>query len=188
MCFFSNKKTDYNIQIDGEMESLHQLLIKENFKLIDTTFLLDIYMIHQNEDFSKIKRIIDMKNYAIIRDFMGQRSVIFKDDSTMSAPISSIFLTHEVLYRLGYFELFHLNEDIETYQKSFQIDNKTVKLTFQILDVKNQGRFLQIKQVNAKEIKMLIHELQMIGIKINLKKCHIDNIQNEFDKVRFKKF
>lgn len=179
--FYKNKNKNYNIKMLNNIDEIKNILNNNRFSFEDYKYKLDIYMIDENENFYKIKKLSDICNYAIIRDYNGVKSVILNNNVLQEAKINSIFFTHDLLYNFGYYELFHLNKDIYEYK------DKDNLRKFYVLNIKEQGCFLNIIDISVREFKKFIKKLQKLGIKFYLKNCEVDNVQVELNKAIFKK-
>lgn len=169
MANFSNKKTNYCLKILSNFESVNDILRKNNFTQENYSYHLQIYMVNKNEEFFKIKKLSDIKDYAIIDDNNGQRKVILNNNGIQDAKVHSIFLMHDILYNLGYYELFYKNEDIYEYKYN--------DINFKVLNVKNEGCFLSIDNVTKSEFKELVALLEKNEIKFDLSNNKIDITQ-----------
>lgn len=183
MSVFSDKKGNYIIKILNSFEEISTIL-KENDYLVESyKYDLEIYMVNKNEDFTKIKKLDDIKDYAIIKDENGNRKILLKTESYNKAKIYSIFLAHELLYKLGYYELFYINKDIYSYKK----ESYKKLISFEILNIKSQGCFFKIDNITLEDFKKITNKIKEIGIKFEEKKLKFDYIQEELNKVLFKR-
>lgn len=183
MSVFSNKKENFNIKISNSIDEINNILKENGFLLKDYKYDLQIFMISKNENFSKIKNINDIKEYAIIKDENGSRKVILNNQNNYEAKVYSIFLIRDLLYNFGFYELFYINQDIYSYE--MLLDNNIID--FKIISVKNQGCFLKCNNLTSNCLKQFISNLQKMGLKIDKNDFKIDYIQNELNKVLFKR-
>lgn len=184
MSVYLNNKEKYVIKILNNIDEINNILKENSYFLKSYKYDLEIYMVNKNENFAKIKKIEDIKDYAIIKDENGIRKVILKNKVNNEAKIYSIFLTHDLLYNLGYYKLFYINKDIYSYEK--QCDERRY-FYFEILDIKEQGCFLEIETPTLKDLENFISNFKKIGINVDNKNLKVDNIQQELSKVLFKK-
>lgn len=163
-----NKETkdDYVVKILNNLDEVNNILKANDYLLKSYKYDLEIYMVNKNENFAKIKRLEDIKDYAIIKDENGSRKVILNNKSYNEAKIYSIFLAHDLLYNLGYYKLFYINKDIYYYETIF--DEK--QFYFEILDVKEQGSYIRISDITLNTLKKIIEKLKDIGINVDEKK------------------
>lgn len=189
MSVFSNKKDNniikesYNLKILNDIDEVNDILKKNNYLLKSYKYDLEIYMVNKNENFSKIKILDDIKEYAIIKDDNGNRKVILRNETTYEAKVYSIFLIHDLLYNLGYYKLFYINKDIYYYEKEC---NKEF-FYFEIVEIKEQGCFFKIDNITLECLNNFIIMLKEIGINVDDKNLKVDNIQQELNKVAFKR-
>ena len=134
---------------------------------------------HQKHNF----QLILIKDYAVIKDDNGDRKVIFKNNKFDSAKIHSIYLIHSLLYTLGYYELCYINKDIYNYDIQFKEGN----LTFNLIEVKDQGCFLEFIDISLKNLKEFLLILKRFGIKIEEKNLKIDILSENISKALFKR-
>lgn len=177
------KNENYNIKILDSIENINNILKNNNYVLKKYEYDIEIYMVNKNENFSKIKKLEDITDYAIIKDKNGNRKIILKNTEKQEAKIYSIFLAHELLYNLGYYELFYINKDIYHYEKE---EDENI-FYFEVLEVKDQGCFLKISNITLNSLKKFIMKLKELGINADDKNLKIDNVQQELDKVLFKR-
>lgn len=176
-------KVNYVVKILNNIDEVNNILKTNNYLLQSYKYDLEIYMVNKNEDFAKIKKLKDINDYAIIKDENGNRKIILNQGSYNEAKLYSIFLAYDLLYNLGYYKLFYVNQDIYYYETSF----KEKQFYFEILDVKEQGCYLKVLDITLNTLKNFINKLKEVGIKIDEKNLKVDIIQQALDKVVFKK-
>ncbi len=179
MSNFSNKRLNYCLRILSDYEYISDILNQINILEVNYKYKLRIYMVNKNEEFFKIKKMSDIKDYAIILDDNGSRKVILSNNGIQNAKIHSVYLIHELLYNFGYYELFYVNEDIHQYTYN--------ELKFDIIEVKNEGIFLKIDNICKNEYKELVNKLKKEGIKLDLGNNKVDIEQLLLDKALPKK-
>lgn len=179
MLSFSDKKSDYCLRILLDDEKINNIFKEEKYININYKYSLEIYMVNKEEEFFKIKKLSDIKNYAIISDDNGKRKVILNNNGIMQAEVHSIYLIHEILYNLGYYELFYVNKDVYEY--------KFNETTFKIIKVKNEGCFLSLNNATKSEFKELLNSFRNEEIQFDLSNNKIDIIQLLLDKALPKK-
>lgn len=179
MTNFSNKKSNYCLKILSNCESVKDMLEKNNFTQTNYKYHLQIYMVNKNEEFFKIKKLSDIKDYAIIDDDNGDRKVILNNNGIHNAKVHSVFLIHDILYNLGYYELFYINKD--TYEYKYK------DTSFKILNVKDEGCFLNLENVAKSKFKELVKLLEKCEIKFDMSNNKIDIIQLLLNKALPKK-
>ena len=178
-----NHKNNYTVKILNTVEEVNSIFKENKYILKSYKYELEIYMVSKNENFSKIKKLEDIKDYAVIKDDNGDRKVIFKNNKFDSAKIHSIYLIHNLLYTLGYYELCYINKDIYNYEIQFKEEN----LTFNLIEVKDQGCFLEFIDISLKNLKEFLLILKRFGIKIEEKNLKIDILSENISKALFKR-
>lgn len=181
--FSDNKNENFSVKLLNDVEKINSTLKESKLTFKKYEFYLEIYMINKNEEFSKIKNLSDIKEYAVIKDENGKRSVVLNSKQSYEAKIYSIFLIRDVLYNFGFYELMYINQDKYLYET--KINDKIIN--FEIIDVKNQGCFLKCDNVSLDIFKNIIFILEENGIKIDRKNLKIDYFQNELNKVLYKR-
>lgn len=179
----NNSKENFVIEVLNNIEQIKHLLEINNYSLDNYKYDVEIYMVKKNENFSKIKKLDDIKEYAIIKDENGNRKMILKNDDFNEVKIYSIYFSIELLYNLGFYELFFLNKDIYLYKAKDILEIEK----FEILDIKDEGCFLKIDNTTLDDLKNVINSLKSIGFKINSNNVKVDYRQQKLNKFLFKR-
>lgn len=166
-----------NIKLNESLDIILKRFCTKNCVLKRNFFSVDIYMVNKNTKVYNIKNINELKDYAIINDTNGNRSVTLHQEKDISAKIYSIFLIKDLLYTLGYVELMHINKDIY----EFDYYGKHI---FNIINVKSQGIFLSIKNTQIININELFKMLDSLKISFDKSNINFDIEQKEFEKIK----
>ena len=94
-----------NIKLNESLDIILKRFCTKNCVLKRNFFSVDIYMVNKNTKVYNIKNINELKDYAIINDTNGNRSVTLHQEKDVSAKIYSIFLQVFITRRCFYLVL-----------------------------------------------------------------------------------
>ncbi|MDD3304013.1 MAG: hypothetical protein PHP54_03760 [Clostridia bacterium] len=148
-----------NVKVLDTIENILKKLCKHKITLNHYHYDIKVYMVKKECDITKINSFEDLKEYALVDDVNGDRNVTLYSDKKLTSKISNIDVMVEILNGLDYKELLYINQDIYDFTKN--------NLSFQIVDVRNQGVFLQFDAtLNDTKKEQIINMFQHIDINL----------------------
>ena len=132
---------NFYCKIDENIENIHKALLNNKVVLSKESYILDIVMINNTYFKNNICSINDVSDIVLIRDLNNEtKEIILFNNELVIGHINKVLPMKALLERLGYNEIFNINEHRYTYFCG--------SITFNVVIVRNLGVFLECNNKN----------------------------------------
>ncbi len=162
-----NTNNVYYIKTVVNLNCIKNILREKEFHIKKSYYILEIYMKNKDNLNKIIKSKKDLEDYVLLSDINNEtKQLTIFNKQISKSKVNNILFTKQILEKLNYLEVFHINYDIYEY-----INKNKEKIS--IIDLKENGLYIALNKETYKNTNIL-NIISMFTNKSNLLNPCID--------------